>query len=61
MKQFNLWDPKHLAPMVRSWMPAVTPKATAQETHELALKAEVIEEIARRIELEYKRQSKENH
>ena len=60
MRPFNLWDPRELPGLVRSWIPPVRPKATAQETHELALRAEWMEEIAVRFEAEYKRQSKDN-
>ena len=38
----------------------MTPQPTPQLTHELALKAQVIEELAVRLEMEYKRQAKEN-
>ncbi len=39
----------------------MTPKTTPQETHELALIAQWTEEIATRIEMEYRRQNKDNN
>lgn len=39
----------------------MTPMSTPQETHELALKAAWVEELATRLAMEYKRQSKENN
>ncbi len=52
---WNLYDPRELPDLLRSWAPEVTPKATPEETHTLALKREWYLEIASRVEAEIKR------
>ena len=53
--KWNLYDPRELPDLLRSWAPAVTPQATPEETHLLALKNEWYLEIAARVEAELRK------
>ena len=61
MRKYNLYDPRELPDLVRSWKPTVEPQATPEETHLLVLQVAWLEETASRFELELKRQTKENN
>lgn len=52
---FNIYDPRELPSLVRSWAPEVTPQATPEDTHRLALKVEYVNEIAARLEAELRK------
>ena len=61
MRKFNLFDPRELPDLVRSWKTPIEPQKTPEETHLLALQSQWLEEIAARFELELKRQTKDNN
>ena len=61
MRKYNLYDPRELPGLVRSWKTLVEPQPTAEATHLLVLQQQWTEEIAARFELELKRQTKENN
>ena len=53
--KWNLYDPRELPDLLRSWAPEVTPQTTPEETHRLALKKEYVYEIAARVEAELRK------
>ena len=53
--KWNVYDPRELPSLLKSWAPEVTPQATPEETHRLALKKEYILEIAARVEAELRK------
>ena len=53
--KWNLYDPRELPSLLRSWAPEVTPQSTPEETHILALKREWYLEIAARVEAEIRK------
>ena len=61
MRKYNLYDPRELPDLVRSWKTPIEPQQTADATHLLVLQAQWTEEIAARFELELKRQTKETN
>ena len=61
MRKFNLFDPREIPDLVRSWRPTIEPQATPEDTHLLALKAKWFDEVAIMFGLELKRQQKENN
>jgi hypothetical protein len=55
--KYNLFDPKNLPDLVRSWKPKIELGETPEDTHLLVHKILWYEEVAQRFAMEYKRQS----